>query len=57
MPQPDGSRSYVVTKKQTPENKQEFDEYLVRRKRQDSDIWIIEADIADAERFIDSLNG
>ena len=57
MPQPDGSRNFVVTKKQTPDNKQEFEEYLDRRKRQDGDIWIIEADIADAKRFIDSLNG
>jgi len=30
----------------------EFSEYLARRRRQDDDLWIVELDIADGERFI-----
>ena len=52
MPQLDGSRSFVATKSQDPENPTEFSEYLARRQRQDPDIWILEVDIADPERFI-----
>jgi len=55
MPHLDGSRKFEVTKLQTPENKQEFDEYLERRQRQDSDIWIVELDIPDAERLIATM--
>ncbi|WP_427966100.1 DUF1491 family protein [Altererythrobacter sp.] len=55
MPQLDGSRPFIAAKRQNDENKEEFGEYLERRKRQDPDIWIIEVDIADAERFIASL--
>ncbi len=55
MPQADGSRPYIVAKRQTEENKHEFEEYLARRRRQDSDCWIIELDVADAERFVASL--
>ena len=54
MPQADGSREWTLTKSQDPENPHEFSEYCDRRKRQDSDLWIIELDIADAERFIGS---
>jgi hypothetical protein len=43
-----------LTKRQEPENLEEFGQYLDRRKRQDSDLWIVELDIPDAERFIDS---
>lgn len=52
MPQLDGSRPYIVAKRETEENKQEFSEYLARRQRQDSDCWIVELDVADAERFV-----
>lgn len=52
MPQLDGTRQFVETKKEDPENKQEFAEYLERRKRQDPDIWLIEADVADAQQFV-----
>ncbi|SHN62097.1 DUF1491 family protein [Erythrobacter sanguineus] len=52
MPALDGSRSFVATKNEDPENRQEFSEYLTRRRRQDPDIWLIEVDIANAERFI-----
>ncbi|MEP3052084.1 MAG: DUF1491 family protein [Erythrobacter sp.] len=52
MPQLDGSRKFVATKQQTPENKHEFTEYLSRRMSQDPDTWIIEVDISDPERFV-----
>lgn len=52
MPALDGSRSFVATKAENPENPQDFAEYLARRRRQDADIWLIEVDIADPERFV-----
>ncbi|WP_017663786.1 DUF1491 family protein [Porphyrobacter sp. AAP82] len=52
MPQRDGSRKFLAVKREDPENPQEFSEYLARRRRQDSDMWLIEVDIADRERFV-----
>jgi hypothetical protein len=56
MPQLDGSRLFVATKRENSENVQEFSEYLARRRSQDADIWLIEVDIADPERFVAQLN-
>ena len=55
LPQLDGSRPYIVAKRETAENKQEFAEYVQKRAKQDPDLWVVEVDIADAERFIASL--
>jgi len=52
MPQPDGSRAWTLSRKQNTENPQEFWEYCDRRKRQDDDLWIVELDVPQAERFI-----
>jgi len=52
MPQLDGSRKWTLVKEQDTEKKEEFFEYCARRKQQDSDLWILELDIADGERFI-----
>ncbi|BDI59814.1 hypothetical protein MACH05_03740 [Qipengyuania nanhaisediminis] len=52
MPQLDGTRSFVETRKEDAENAKEFSDYLARRRQQDPDIWILEVDIADPERFI-----
>ncbi len=52
MPQLDGTRKWMLSKQQNPENPQEFSEYCDRRKRQDGDLWILELDIANGERFI-----
>jgi hypothetical protein len=52
MPQLDGSRKFLAVKREDTDNPQEFSEYLARRRRQDSDMWLIEVDIADRERFI-----
>ena len=52
MPQLDGTRQFVVTRDQDPENPYEFSAYLTRRSQQDPDIWVLDVDIADPERFI-----
>ena len=52
MPQSDGTRKWFLAKVQNPENPADFTEFCDRRKRQDSDLWIVELDIANAERFI-----
>ena len=52
MPNLDGSRAFVCVRAQDDENKEEFDEYLSRRKRSDPDSWLIELDIENAERFV-----
>jgi hypothetical protein len=52
MPLADGAREWVLSKQQDDDNPTEFSEFVARRKRQDSDLWIVELDIANAERFI-----
>ncbi len=52
MPQADGTLGWALAKEQDPENPTEFSEYCEKRKRQDSDLWIVELDVADGERFI-----
>jgi len=56
MPQLDGSRLFIATKRDNPENPQEFSDYLARRRGQDSDMWLIEVDIAEPQRFVAGLN-
>lgn len=51
IPQLDGTRSFAVTRIENPENSQEFNAYLTKRRHQDPDVWILELDIAGAERF------
>ncbi|MGY6550739.1 MAG: DUF1491 family protein [Erythrobacter sp.] len=55
MPTLDGSRAFVATKSQDPENPMEFTEYLARMQARDPDLWILEVDIDDPERFIANL--
>ena len=52
MPQLDGTRKWVLTKTQDPDNPTDFTEYCDRRRHQDSDLWLVELDIANGERFI-----
>ncbi|HSQ95435.1 MAG TPA: DUF1491 family protein [Croceibacterium sp.] len=54
LPQSDGSRGWALAKAEDPEKPNEFSEYLDRRRHQDSDLWIVELDIPNAERFIDN---
>lgn len=53
MPQPDGSRVWALSRQQDIDNPQEFWDYCDRRKKQDSDLWIVEIDVPNGERFID----
>lgn len=55
MPQLDGARPYIAAKRENSEKPTEMDEYIARRRSQDPDIWVIEANVADAERFIATL--
>lgn len=55
LPQLDGSRPYIAAKQQNPEKPQEIFEYIERRRKQDPDIWVLEADIVDGARFVASL--
>ena len=52
MPHPDGTRQWTLSRTQDTEKPSEFAEYLDRRAKQDPDLWIVELDIADGERFI-----
>lgn len=52
MPGLAGQRLWHSVKRHDPENPHKFQEYIDRRRRQDGDLWIVELDIANAERFI-----
>lgn len=52
MPQLDGSRKWALSKEQNPENPLEFTEWYQRRGKQDDDLWILELDIENGERFL-----
>ena len=52
MPQLDGTRGWHCSQRQDNENALDFTNYLDRRADQDPDLWIVELDIADGERFI-----
>lgn len=51
MPQMDGSRSFVLTRTQDIEKQSEFNTYLTNRAARDPDLWVLELDIANPERF------
>ncbi|MFM5907429.1 MAG: DUF1491 family protein [Novosphingobium sp.] len=52
MPQADGSRKWTPIKADDPENPCAFTTFIDRRRQQDSDLWIVELDVAEPERFI-----
>jgi len=52
MPQLDGTRAWHCSKVQDTEKPYEISEYLARRSSQDADVWVLELDIANGERFI-----
>jgi hypothetical protein len=53
--QPDGRYSWQSARQET-ENEEEFKSFLERRRRFDPDLWILELDIASAERFAAEMN-
>lgn len=52
MPWAQDGRIWHCSRTQDADKKQDFEEYLQRRKAQDPDLWIVELDVADGERFI-----
>ena len=52
MPHADGTRPWTLNRTQVDENKREFEDYLARRSLQDGDVWIVELDVSNPERFI-----
>lgn len=52
MPRLDGRRIFEVVREQSSENQQDLQDYVDRRIARDRDIWLIELDVADAERLI-----
>lgn len=52
MPHPSGTRRWTLARAADPEQPEAFGEWLDRRRHQDPDLWIIELDIPQGERFI-----
>ena len=52
---PDGSYSWQSSR-QDIENEEDFNAFLQRRRTSDPDLWILELDIASAERFAAEMN-
>lgn len=55
MPMLDGERIFTRTDAAFSNNPMELHEYLVRRTTRDPDLWVVELDIRDSERFIAQL--
>ena len=53
--QADGSYSWQASR-QDIENEKDFNSFLERRRKSDPDLWILELDIASAERFAAEMN-
>ena len=53
--QADGGYSWQETGTQAAADDEEFSKFLDRRRRFDPDLWLIELDIASAERFADEM--
>jgi hypothetical protein len=55
---PSGVYLWTATGPQGAESEDLFEPYLARRRERDPDLWIIELDVPDAERFVaDRLSG
>lgn len=54
--QPDGTYSWLETGQQAIENEAELQVFLDRRRSFDPDLWLIELDVASAERFAAEMN-
>ena len=52
MPSPDGGRVWTVARWESDQDPQDFPAWLERRRQQDPDLWIVELDIPDGERFV-----
>ena len=54
--EPDGRYSWQRIALEISDKKQEFSAVLERRRRFDPDLWLIELDVASAERFASGMN-
>ncbi|HUQ13254.1 MAG TPA: DUF1491 family protein [Novosphingobium sp.] len=54
FPSIDGSRRWTETRAQPSENPGDFEAYLARRAAQDGDLWLIELDVPNPQRLIDT---
>ena len=52
VPSADSGRVWQCTRKHKAESPEDFPDWLKKRSAQDSDLWIVELDIAQGERFI-----
>jgi hypothetical protein len=52
---PSGGYHWVKNDSQTIENQENFNNYLDRRRARDPDLWLIELDVPNAERFTAEL--
>ena len=55
QPSADFSFKWQVTREETAENEREIYEYCNRRRDQDADLWLVELQIDNAERFVAEL--
>jgi len=55
MPQTDGNQIFVRTGQQDSEKPHEFSARIERMRQRDADLWVIEADVVDWERFVAGL--
>lgn len=55
MPQLDGNRLFSRTRQQAAESAEDFFSILDKRRARDPDLWVIEVDIPDSERFVAAL--
>lgn len=55
MPDAAGNRTFVPTRSQNADNQGEFAAMLERRRARDPDLWLIEADVPNKERFVAAL--
>jgi hypothetical protein len=53
--QPDGRYAWQSARQEI-ENEEEFKSFLARRRKSDPDLWVLELDIASAERFAAEMN-
>jgi len=52
MPHPDGTRRWTLARQADADDPAAFDQWVDRRRTQDPDLWIVELDIPQAERFV-----
>jgi len=54
--QPDGRYNWQAIDSQIIENEEKFSSFIERKRRFDPDLWLIELDVASAERFAAEMN-